>query len=210
MSEELITKLINEAISQSLVGNYKFYLLFAAITFLSASASYFVSSYLKQRGQNFATKADFNQIVEQLRETTTVTESIKSDITSKLHEESNLKSLLREKVEHIFDETFRLELWLEQSRSNALRGNLPDTNASPIAKIEMYQAIYFKELNVALLNLQSSYYPMIEFILKTASKSSPSNPVLLDDFNRINEPLFTNLRLFRTKLLEIYAPKIGL
>ena len=160
--ESLARAVASEIVNQTIWENYKFYLLVAAISLVSSALVAFSAPYLKRRGENLATKADFNEILRQLRETTTLTESIKTDIKAKLDEEHNVRALVREKMESLFEQTFNLELWLEQSRSQALGGNAPDINGSPMAKIEMYQAIYFKEIQSEVLALNKAVNQMIE------------------------------------------------
>src|SRR3989337_1039436 len=106
--ETLARSIASEICNQTIWENYKFYLLVAAISLVSSALVAFSAPYLKRRGENLATKADFNEILRQLRETTTLTESIKTDIKAKLDEEHNVRALVREKMESLFEQTFNL------------------------------------------------------------------------------------------------------
>lgn len=63
-----------EIVNQTIWGNYKFYFLVFAISLVSSAIVAFGAPYLKRRGENFATKADFSEILRQLKETTTLAE----------------------------------------------------------------------------------------------------------------------------------------
>lgn len=214
MDHELIKTIANEIVNQAIFENYKTYLLITAISLVTGSLTAFLSSYLKKRGENFATKTDFNEILNQLKETTKSTEEIKSDINSKLLDEHNLKNLVREKLEFIISETFALELWLERARSGAFKGISPDTHDSPIAKIEMYQSIYFKEVEKELLELNSAYYRMIDLVLGLTIDAIAGKLPDIDDFKEkfkeAHGPFLAKINGFRKSIIENYAPKYGL
>src|SRR3990172_5886370 len=163
--ESLARAVASEIVNQTIWENYKFYLLVTAISLVSGAVAAFFVPYLKKRGENLATKADFVEILQQLKATTTLAEGIKSDINAKLEEEHNIRALAREKMEALFEQTFELELWLERTRSNALEGTTPDISASPMAKIEMYQSIYFKELSTEVIGLNATVNAMVVWIL---------------------------------------------
>lgn len=210
MSEEAIVKLVMAILDKSFINNYKFYLLLGAIVFVSGSLSSFVISYMKQRGKSYATKADFDKIVEQLRKTTTLTENIRSDIAAEFLEKNSLRHLTREKIESIIDQTYKLELWLEQARSNAFQGKTPDNNDSPLAKIEMYQSIYFGKATEQMINLQKTYLPMMEFIFKLASQNLKGQPLKTEAFGDLQQALLISLNDFRKIILHQYALQNGL
>ncbi len=207
---DLIKAVANEIVNQSIIGNYKTYLVIIAISLVTGSLSAFLASYLKIRGKYFATKNDFNQILSQLEETTKITEEIKSGFNARVQDENNIKALNREKLERIFSETFELELWFERARSKALKKELPDTNESPIAKIEMYQAIYFKEVETEISHLKKYYYPMIHFILDVAGQDIQNHDSYMVKFKAVHNPLLDSLNKFRDALVEKYASKFGL
>jgi len=164
--ETLARAVASEIVNQTIWQNYKFYLLVAGISLASSAIGTFCLPYLKRRSENLATKADFNEILRQLKQTTTLTESIKSDMKAKLEEEHSVRALTREKMEALLVQTFDLELWLERARSQALQGNVPDVNATPMAKIEMYQAIYFRELENEVRTLSIALNTMLPWIMQ--------------------------------------------
>ena len=76
MSEEMIKKLAQQIITESVLENASFYLLVFAITLVATAISSFLVSYLKKRGESYATKKDFDDILSQLKQSTKATETI--------------------------------------------------------------------------------------------------------------------------------------
>jgi hypothetical protein len=206
----MIRRIVEEVLNQSVLENYSFYLLMLALALVSAAGSAFLTSYYQKRGENFATKADFENILEQLEETTRLSEEIKADIEAKYQEEAGRKYLLREKLELLMSETYELEAWLEQARSNAFNKELPNTNESPLAKMEMYQTIYFPELKNELIVLKGAYFPMIDFILDTAALALKGEAQDVGKFKEIHKPVLDSLSGLRESLIGKCANKIGL
>ncbi|ELL3753406.1 hypothetical protein RUK35_003596, partial [Vibrio cholerae] len=114
------------------------------------------------------------------------------------------------KLETIFSHTFELEVWLEKSRSEAIRKNSPNVNESPLYKLEMYQAIYFPDVNDELRDLQDSYYPMLRFIFSIAQGKTGISKGEVEEFAEVYDPFFKNLKNFRVALLEKYSAQAGL
>lgn len=212
MSEELIRSIADEVVNQSIISNYKIYFLVIAISLISCAIIVFISSYFLHRGKQYATKSDFDEILKQLEETTKITEEIKSDIAAKSQDENNIKFLVRETLEAIFFETFQLELWFEESRLTAIRVEIPITHTSPMAKIEMYQVIYFKDARQEAMAVQNAYYTMVEFILDLVKAETGSGQIMInkDSFKGFHAHLAVALRDLREVLIEKYAKKVGL
>lgn len=220
-SEAVISAIVSEIMNQTIWENYKFYLLVFAISLVSGAIVAFSVPYLKQRGKNLATKSDFEEILRQLKLTTTLAEGIKSDINLKLEEEHNIRTLSREKMEALFEQTFELELWLEQARGRAEMGFASDTHACPITRIEMYQIIYFKEIIVEMRDLQLATFEVMLWIVRLATKVSESGKVKItkdflesisnsEEFQGLQKRLKDALIKFRSRVIEIYSPKFGL
>ncbi|EHS4950304.1 hypothetical protein ACPF3Z_003518 [Vibrio cholerae] len=210
MDKELITAIAKDIINETIFDNYHMYMLVIAISVLSAILSSLFTSYFKKRGEHLATKADLEDIVAHLEATTLAAEKIKADIAKDVQEKLDKKVLLREKLETIFSHTFELEVWLEKSRSEAIRKNSPNVNESPLYKLEMYQAIYFPDVNDELRDLQDSYYPMLRFIFSIAQGKTGISKGEVEEFAEVYDPFFKNLKNFRVALLEKYSAQAGL
>lgn len=162
MNKQLISDIANEIVNQTILENYKFYLVLICLVLVTSAFSLFVGSYLRKRGENYATKQDFEDILTQVKQTTTATEEIKSTINSQHSQEEDKRKTTRDKLEEIFHATYSLELWLEQTRSQALAGTAFDINSSPLAKIELLQCLYFPKCKSELEALTSATISMIE------------------------------------------------
>jgi hypothetical protein len=99
MSPETIRALAAEIVSQTILGNWLFYVVLASITVVLSAAGAFLSSYFSKRAEHAALAADFETVKQQLRETTALSESIKTDIKNIAERSEKLQWLKREKLE---------------------------------------------------------------------------------------------------------------
>ena len=77
MDPEAVRKMLQEVIQQEgITLSWWTYLMFAAIAALSA----YFGAYFKKRGENYATKRDFNDLLDQVKKTNQATEEIKTSI----------------------------------------------------------------------------------------------------------------------------------
>lgn len=80
MSESLIREIANEILREGLIQNWRTYAVLIALFVVSGAVNAFVENYLRKRAETFATKADFDELLRQLRANTEVAESVKSVI----------------------------------------------------------------------------------------------------------------------------------
>jgi hypothetical protein len=76
--ELLIKRVLNEGVRLQTLE----YVILLGVLALGGVVGSFLTAYAKKRGENFATKEDFNQLMEQVRLQTKVTEEIKSEIAN--------------------------------------------------------------------------------------------------------------------------------
>ena len=86
MSPDELELIINRALEEGLTFPWWLYLSAIIATFVGG----FMGAYLKRKGENLATKEDYDSLLEQVKKTTTATESIKNDLAkgSWLHQQS--------------------------------------------------------------------------------------------------------------------------
>lgn len=215
--EDLIQSIATEIVDHAILGNFSLYALIIAVTLVSNFIYSLVSSYSKKRGENLATKADFDEILRQLKETTATAEEIRGEIHAKLDESKSVRSLIREKLEAIFEQTFVLELWLEQVRDIALDGKLFDINSAPINKIEMYQSIYFKEVKDEFFALQFEVLILMRALMDVTGKVTTARSeqrkvdyeAVMNGYSEILGSVKLKNKNLREKLLEKYASPLG-
>jgi len=216
MSEDLIKALAQQVINESIVNNLGFYALMFFIALVATAISSFLVSYVKKRGEAYATKQDFQHILNELKQSTEATENIRSEINARFSHEQERKRLLREKIECVIDLAYSLELWFEQSRTEALSGKPFNTNSSPLPRLEMLVSIYFVESIELLMQLKMAAFPMMKYVLDLLdehwkAKSSGIHPEYdLESFNGLNLKLVKALNEFRKDILEKYKRQVGL
>src|SRR5262245_46794085 len=84
MTPEEIRALIQQALPEVLYPVWYIPLLVLGIGALLSFAGSFLGAYLKRRGENYATHADFERLLGQLSEQTRATEAIKTEISEGL------------------------------------------------------------------------------------------------------------------------------
>ena len=86
MSPEKIELIIRKAINEGMLFPWWSYLLVVIATFVGG----FLGAYFKRKGENLATKEDYESLLEQVKKTTSATESIKLNLAQGnwLHQQS--------------------------------------------------------------------------------------------------------------------------
>jgi hypothetical protein len=89
------------------------------IMIVAAGIGAFFAEYLKTRGQNLATKADFKALQTQLRANTELVETVKTEINQKELARREWRNLRCVKLEQLLAKKHDCDDYLEQMRSNA-------------------------------------------------------------------------------------------
>jgi len=112
--ELLIRRVLNEGVRlQSLV-----YVVLVGISALGGLVGSFLTAYAKKRGENLATKADFDELLRQLRLQTAETEKIKSEIAkaSWVHQQRwDFKREVYSQLLAVLEEIRQKTFWLGDS-----------------------------------------------------------------------------------------------
>ncbi len=184
------------------------YVLIALIVFLSSALSAYVVSYFRKKGETAATRADFDAVLDQLRQSTSVSEGIRSEIQAALGERAALRQTIREKAEKVIEASFNLEHWLENCRSLALRGDTFDINGSPMNAISALQLLYFPDSNPHRVLLEKALNDQLRWMLELANLSSwpvtdaGKRSAHLEGFEALHGPLQSTLREFRQSIIS--------
>lgn len=219
MNEEfiqLLRQIVQEEITAGVFQNFWFYFGIFCFAFLAQLLSTYVTSFMRVKGENAATKDDLADLQTQLADTTKITESIRSSIQTQHAESASVNQLVREKMEAVIEKTFDLELWLEQVRSRSAEGKLTDMNSSPMAKIEMLTTLYFPKCMLEMNHIAKAEGEIFGWSLNLAEKVRQSDGIP-QDFNAdletlepLHRELYRALREFREKLIDSYSAKVGL
>src|SRR5262249_4424996 len=118
----------------------------------------------------FATKADMNEILEQLRQTTETAESIKSTISVDEWSHKEYRMIRRVKLEELLTEINKLMEWLDKRKNWKVFGGKEYDEVSPIGAIELLITLYFPELEYERRLLKTSYYKYTTWLINADSK----------------------------------------
>jgi len=148
MSPETIRALALEIVSQTILGNWLFYVVLASITVVLSAAGAFLSSYFAKRAEHAALAADFEEVKRQLRESTALSESIKTDIKHMAERSEKLQWLKREKIEVYVVAILRGAEHLSKEMSHKFFDAESPAAEDPLLTASMLQKLYLPELDV--------------------------------------------------------------
>lgn len=146
MTETLVREIANEVLLNGLLKNWWTYVVLIALLAVSGSISAFVSNYLRKRAETFANKADFDELLRQLRATTDAAESVRSVIAKNDWAEREWRTLRRIKLEELLTAMHAATHWLDKEMDARFFAEPMPSEASPIWKIEVLTSLYFPEL----------------------------------------------------------------
>ena len=211
-----VRAIATEIVNGDVWRNPFFYLVVVAISLISSVAGTFLSSYFGKRGEALATKADFDQVLTQLRDSTDATENIRAEIMDRYGSAAAARETLRDRLELMVMATFELEHWLEQARSRAIRGETSDFTGSPIAKIEALRLIYFPNVTAEFNTVNSLFLAQTRWILQVQAdalcrqRGEDVATPHTDRFQEVHSPLLPALSAFRTRLVDSARQRGGL
>jgi hypothetical protein len=100
----------------------------------------------KPRGQNFATKRDFDELLKQQRATAEAVETIKSEVGQRDWAQREWTTLRRVKLEAFLEKMHECESYLDRRRESAIDGKAPTPERDCINEVDTLAALYFPEL----------------------------------------------------------------
>lgn len=147
MAPETIQALANEIVNQSILNNWLFYVVLACITVVLSAAGAFISSYFTKRAEHASLKANFEEIKRQLHETTSLSESIKTDIKQLAERTEKLQWLKREKLERYLVAVLQGTEHLSVDMNHRFFDAEPPGKEDPLLTAHMLQRLYLPELD---------------------------------------------------------------
>jgi hypothetical protein len=125
MDQDTIAKIAAEITKH--LPTYPWWVLLSAqaiVALVAAGVGALAGGYLKTRGTNFATKADFETLLAQLRANTELVETIKAEVSQKDWAKREWVNLRRAKLEILFEKIHNCMTYLKESRSKARRDRI--------------------------------------------------------------------------------------
>jgi hypothetical protein len=104
------------------------------------------TSYLRTRGQNLATKHDFDELQKQLKANTELVEAIKSEVGQKDWAEREWTNLRRTKLEALLEKMHESVAVIDRLGNRAVSGEYEAAEHDPVSHLEAIGVLYFPEL----------------------------------------------------------------
>jgi hypothetical protein len=157
MDPDSIQKIAAEVV-KSLPGSYSWTALIVqfSLTLIAVAIGVFLGEYLKTRGRNLATKADFKSLVDQLRINTELVENIKAEVAQSDWAKREWTNLRRVKLEALLDKMHDCTSYIERAEFLATTGEL-NTDRVPVSELETIATLYFPELEASVVRFRDAY-----------------------------------------------------
>lgn len=147
MSPETIRALAAEIANQTILSNWLFYVVLACLTVVLSASGAFLSTYFGKRAERLALSADFEEMKRQLRESTSISESIKADIHRLTDRSEKLQWLKREKLEQYVVTVLRGAEFLSKDMYHRFFDAEAPSVEDPLLTASMLQKLYLPELD---------------------------------------------------------------
>lgn len=146
MDPKLLEELARHITEEMFLHNWKFWLVLAAVVFVAGAGATFLVGYSKKRGESLATKADLENVLSQVKQTTELTEKIRGEIQHSQWTAKEAIVLRRVKLEELMGAIYDLRKWIAQESSNRLFSGPPPSIDSPVDRADLLVNLYFPEL----------------------------------------------------------------
>jgi len=195
MTPEQMQQLAQDIVGQTIRHTWPYWLIFMALLFLATFVGIYVSRYAGKRGEQLATKADFQQLLDQLRQTTATAEAIKSEIAVGEWSKKEQRALRRQKLELVAQTTRDLTWWLERETNRCLFNGLPVETPSPMDTLYLISNVYLPDLNAEIVAVSDAYTKYYENLLTAQPAlrdvaSTPQYTPTLHRFTQIRNSLY--------------------
>lgn len=216
MSDDVIQQLVEAVREGTFQPDAFFYFIIFVVMLIATGFGSYLASYLSHKGQNLATKEDFQELLDQQRQSTEVTEQIRAEIEASFGERKELKARLRDKMEELMQVTIKLDSWVDDVRGVAFDGRLASVAKSPLAKINALTSLYFPLIESERSELALAHGGMMDWLFRLAQESlsadaenrDPDHSSFVDGFEPVCLRFRHSLDAFRTALVARYSPLI--
>jgi hypothetical protein len=148
MDKDTIQQIAAEVVHRLPYGDHPWLFLFVTVVVmaLAAGVAAWGGAFLKIKGENFATKRDFDELQRQLSANTKLVETIKSEVNQRDWAQREWTTLRRIKLEALVEKTHECEVYLDQRRQDAVDGKVASPERDPVDELYALAALYFREL----------------------------------------------------------------
>lgn len=216
MNDATIQEIAKAIVKEQFFLNWQFYVILLFFTIIGFSIGAFLDSYFKNRGKNYATKADFDELLKQLRTTTSVAEEIKSSISHSDWILKEWKTLRRLKLEELLSviQEFNNEISREFRETLGGSGDTIYNSQNLTTKIRTIISLYFPELSDESINLLKIYETHIKWLASNNTKLIEAKLSNADEYTKLKNVLDAKFKecyrgiLNATGKIEIRSPQI--
>jgi hypothetical protein len=134
--------------SQTISQSWPYYILLLFVSFVTTSIGSFFTAYFIRRAQQKAISTDFESIKSQLRETTVLTESIRSELAHRFNRAHRIEELRREKLEIYLQKISESVEALSAEMYEKLFGVESKYDPTSFSTAGMLQSMYLPEFDV--------------------------------------------------------------
>jgi hypothetical protein len=157
MLDPILRNAIDDVVRGAILENWYFYCLVASVVFLATVFGNAISAYARKRGETLATKADFEEILRQLRTSTKTTEDIRASVQHSDWVSREWKVVRRTKLEELLDAVYAAEHWLEACREKWIFKSEKELAPDPSDRVQRICALYFPELRPVVAALREAH-----------------------------------------------------
>lgn len=165
--KELVVEIAKQVAQEQILFQWPLYVVILALSLIVGFGSAYIGGYARKRGENFATKSDFDEILVQLEAQTKSTEQIKIELSHTDWAARELRVLRRVKLEELLQAIHELQEWQSNEMSRLVYSSGKESSSSPAASIERLSGLYFPDLKEEILPLLQLHREAVVEMLKT-------------------------------------------
>ncbi len=154
MDANALREFAREVANQTIYDHWLFWVLLIVSAGIAGYLASFLGKYAAKRGENFATKADFRDLLQQTRLTTQEVENIRSEISLGEWTQKEYRSLRKTKLEEFIFAIHDTQHWILREHHRVVfesntEEDAPEQPATPIIKAVTIGHLYFPELRAS-------------------------------------------------------------
>jgi hypothetical protein len=156
MDPATIQQIAAEVVARLPYGDRYWLVVYVVVAALVGAVAALGTSYFRTRGQNLATKHDFDELQKQLKANTELVETIKSEVGQRDWAQREWTNLRRTKLEALLTGMHECQAHLDRHRGKILDGELlrePD----PQLELATIAELYFPELKAEVAAFSREY-----------------------------------------------------
>jgi hypothetical protein len=168
MNEALLRELAETIAREQFFVQWPFYVLILALSMVANFVAALAGAYARKRGENYATKADFADLLSQLRTTTLAVEEIRTTFTHADWVNRETKTLRKLKLEQLLRAVHEVCQWEEDYADvEVWRHTHKTLGPSPLPKLKILVALFLPELRGQVEQFISHHQKTIVLMVKT-------------------------------------------